>query len=208
MPPKILVADYHTLARKGTALFLKMIFPNAILYEASDGLEVIKLSNQKVIDLYILDYRMPRMNGYTLSNALLKRNPSSKIIIMTSYNSDALAITLFELGIKGYVAKNASTKEIETCIKDVIVGRHYFTVPEAMKSLAPIGDLPCVQFTLNELRLVKALASGLTTKQIADRGKLSYKSIETYRSRLFKKTKVKNTSELISYMYKIGELDL
>ncbi len=209
MPLKILVADDHHMARQGTVLFVRMTFPGAIIYEAANGLEVIKLTNHETVDLYILDFRMPGMDGYVLSNKLLKRNPDAKIVILTSYTSTELAVNHFVIGVKGFVTKNSSPEEFELCLKEVLKGGYHFhTEVDVVQSLTPKGKIPSVQFTTNELKLVKSLASGMTTQQIADSFGLSPKSIETYRSRLFEKAKVKNTSELISYMYRIGQLEI
>src|SRR5690606_23272051 len=126
MSPKILIADDHPMACKGTALFVKMTLPNAMIYEASHGTEVIKLVNQEDIDLYILDYRMPGMDGYILSDELLKRNAAAKIIILTTYTSTELAVSLFNIGVKGFITKKCSLEEFEACLKEVLAGGYHF----------------------------------------------------------------------------------
>lgn len=209
MPLKILIADDHPMARKGTALFVKSILPESVICEAGEGIEVIKLASREKIGLYVLDYRMPGMDGYVLSHELLKRDPIAKIIVLTSYTSTELALSLFDIGVKGFMTKNCSLKEFEICLKKVLnSGYHFQAGVDVVDNLTSVEEIPSVQFSLNELKLTKSLASGMTTQQIADHSGLSPKSIETYRLRLFAKAQVKNTSELISYMYRIGQLEI
>lgn len=210
MTPKILVADDHPMVRKGISMLVKQSIPDATLIEATNGHEALILTRDNSFDLFILDYRMPGMDGYSLAKRLLGKNPLNRIIIFTTYSAQVLALKFIDAGVRGFVSKSANPDELQTCIIAVMRGNYYFSQDVLdISQITPLNQvLPAIEFTKKELDLAKGLSLGLTSKEISESTGLSIKTIETYRLRLHKKTHVSNTSELISYLYQIGQLEI
>lgn len=113
---------------------------------------------------------------------------------------------LFQLGVRGFVSKNADVTELQAAIEDVLSGKLYYS-PEFKALLGATENLtPPVSFTPRELDLVVNLAQGKTSVEIAKNWGIAIKTVEAYRSRLIEKTGVKNIAELINYFHRNGQL--
>ncbi|HEX5171751.1 MAG TPA: response regulator transcription factor [Cyclobacteriaceae bacterium] len=199
----ILVADDHTPTRIGIHHILRKLvkFDGEIL-EAVDGCEVIELTKKHTIDVYILDHSMPQLNGYEAAKVVLKTNPGSKIIMMSMYDEPELVASYYEAGIQGFLSKSTLVDNIETTFVKVLKGE-------------PVSDYlnqeyntplktPAIHFTKRDKELIKLLAQGFASKDISSSLGLTLRTVETYRSRLLEKVNVKNTSELLLYVHRIG----
>jgi len=200
-----LLADDQPLVRLGLTSFIKSLNPNFTVHIARDGKEALALFYKHPIDLLILDYRMPVLNGYDVANEILSVNATKKIIIVSMYTDEPLISSLFHLGVSGFVSKHADVLELEKAIAAVLNGRLYW--PKEFEDI--LGKQPVVattiKFTDRELDLVASLSKGKTSTEIARNWGISLKTVETYRSRLIEKTGVKNVAELIHYFHKNGQ---
>lgn len=197
----ILIADDHPLFRKGLIRMIRQLGYQSDILEAKHGEEVLSLRCEHDIDLYILDYSMPLMNGYDASKIILRTKPRAKIIIMSMYDDVHLLTNFQDAGIKGFINKNSEPEQVQQALIDILSGReHYPTVDRKSN----ISNTPPIQFTPRELELIQLLAKGHTTRDISKILNLTPKTVETYRCRLLEKVNVKNTSELLSFVYRIG----
>jgi DNA-binding NarL/FixJ family response regulator len=195
----ILLADDHPLFRKGLKSVIRSLGFIGLILEAGTGKEVLKIKEENLVDLYILDYKMPEMDGYDTSKFILKKDPRAKIIIITMYDNPPLATNFHKIGIMGFMSKNTDPDRIETGILTVLNGWEYYeSIDEELEDTHPI------QFTHREKELITLLAKGLTSQAISQNLGLAYKTIETYRSRLLEKVSASNTSELLHYVHRIG----
>lgn len=199
----ILLADDHPLFRKGLKSVLRNSGFEGHFIEACDGDEVVRFHNTQSIDLFILDYRMPKLNGYSTAQIILKLQPIAKIIMMSMYDELGLISKFHDLGVAGFIDKNSEIDVIEKTIFQVLNGQESAWFAEMNTTLEEKGDC-LVQFTNREKDLIGLLAKGFTSQQIAVELCLSLNTIETYRCRLLQKVDVKNTSELINFIYKNG----
>jgi DNA-binding NarL/FixJ family response regulator len=204
----ILLADDHPLFRKGLKSVIENISSANIVLEAADGNEAITLSHNHDFDLVMLDYKMPGMDGYDTAKLLLENDPQRKIIIITMYNETPLIISLFRLGVKGFLMKNSEVEEIEMAIAKVSSGELYYNsiFKDLIESELASDKQFALRFSKRETEIVELLSKGRTSLEIAKSLRISQRTVDTYRYRLFNKTEVKNTYELLNYFYQNGLL--
>lgn len=206
---KILLVDDEALVREGLhSLLAKEDFVKQVI-EAGNKKECEQALATHTIDIAILDFRMADTNGLELL-PLVKQQPNEpKVIMLTGLEGAELIINLLKAGVNSIVFKLDGYKEILNAIKAVMDTGNYF--PEKIQKVIRqnahhLGNVPPVQLTFHEKELLKAIAQGLTTKQVADLLKITAATAETYRTRLIKKVQVANTAELLAYAYRNGIL--
>jgi DNA-binding NarL/FixJ family response regulator len=195
----ILLADDHPIFRRGLRSVIRSFGFRGSILEAQNGREVLAIHQTQRIDLYILDYRMPEMNGYEASRVILRENPNARIIIISMYDDPLLISRFYQLGVQCFTDKSTDTNKIRSTILAIMNG---------MKANGGFeGGLPeskPLQFTQREKELIELLDRGFTSQAISQNLGLAYKTVETYRCRLLEKVRVKNTSELLGYCHRNG----
>jgi len=203
---RILLADDHPVFRKGMKTVISGLgVPHEIL-EAGDGRTALEIASTQTIDLFLLDIKMPEIDGYELSKLLLKKDPKVKIIVITMYNDTPLIANLFRIGVRGFLIKNTETDEMIKAIQQVLAGDLFYndTLKDIVHGERRQKAVLPFEFTPREIDLVELLSKGKTSKDIAETWGLTLKTIETYRSRIIEKAKVKNVAELLNYFHKNG----
>ena len=207
----ILIVDDNMLMRKGLIqLFSTTDFFNAEIFEASNGKEALSIIPDKELDLVIVDERMPEMHGLECSKKILQLKPDMKIIALTLYDSIPLILNYLKIGVRGFISKDdVEVDELISAVKSVLDGNYFFRSKYDQlihKSLVDFQSqhIPSIRFTDRELQLVMGISKGLSNKETANSLGISVRTIETYRLDLMKKVGVKNTAELISYVYRNG----
>jgi len=205
----ILIVDDEALIREGLrALLEKEPFVGAI-YEAGDaGQFHTRISNSK-IDIILLDIRLRNATGLELLESIKKTSHRPKIIAVTGMEGVELIINLLKSGVDGIVYKLDGYEEIRKTIKSILVSGNYFPdrILKIIQSNAREWDnIPSIMLSVQELDILKALARGSITKEIANELKMAEATAETYRLRLIKKVGVPNTAALLAYAYRNGIL--
>ena len=201
--------DDEALVREGLhALLEKEDFVNCIT-EAGSKKDFENALAGQAYDIVLMDFRMPDANGLQLYQALKKQPYIPKVIVLTGLEGQELIINLLKAGVNGIVYKLDGYRELLHAIKSVIDTGTYF--PEKIlavirQNAQQLGDVPPVQLTFQEQELLRAIAQGFTTKQIASLLKMSESTTETYRIRLIKKVQVSNTAGLLAYAFRNGIL--
>lgn len=194
----ILLADDHPLFRKGVRNAIRALGFTGSIIEAQNGREVLEISGRRQIDLYLLDYKMPEMDGYETSRAILRDNHDARIIVISMYDEPSIVSSFYQLGVLGFLGKNSDIDEIESTIVSVLDDGHLFQARHEHTHSNGI------HFTPREMQLIEMLDKGFTSKTIAENLGLSFRTIETYRCRLLEKVHARNTSELLYYVHKKG----
>lgn len=203
----ILIVDDEALLRDGLrSMLVKEDFVGEV-YEASGGREFQAVIEEKPVDVILLDIRLRDTNGVDL----LKAAPSHahKVVAVTGLDGVELIVNLLKLGVHSIVYKLDGYNEIMRSIQAVISGETYFpqNILRIIQANAQRWDeVPSVVLTFQERELLKAIASGATTKVIGPQLKMSSATAETYRTRLMKKLGVPNTAALLAYAYRNGIL--
>lgn len=206
---KILIADDHPVFRKGILTILKDEWPTLEIIEAANGLEIIQHYQTHAPDLLLIDYSMPHLNGFQAAEQLLKKNKEIRIILFTMYDTFEIALNFLKIGGRGFIVKGGKNDEIISAVRSVSNGDYYFNSHHEKEIATWIKggkklDVPAIRFTPHELEIIIKLSRGMTCQEIGESMQLSSRTIEAYRSELIRKAGVKNSLELISFVYQNG----
>lgn len=206
---RILIADDHTLVRKG----LKQIFDATddirVGAEASDGGQVQELLRQESFDVVVLDVSMPGISGADLILRIHKRYPDLPILVLSMFNEVQIAKRKLQAGASGYLTKDCDPETLVSAIRKVAQGGRAIS-PELAERIAfdstptPIVTKPA-RLTFRESQILNMMAKGLILSAIAEKLVISPKTVSTHKIRLMKKLNIDNNADLIRFATKQGE---
>lgn len=200
---KILIGDDHAIIRKGLRQILREEISKCEIDEAADGMDVIQKINEKQYDILILDISMPKRNGIDLLNQLKIEKPEIPILILSIHPEEQYAIRVLKAGAAGFINKASAPEELVHAIRKITEGGKYIS-PVVAEQLATnilnSGQAPHEQLSDREFQVMLMIASGNTTKEIAEELSLSVKTISTYRARLLEKMELENNAKLTKYV--------
>lgn len=205
----VLLVDDEALIRQGLRSLLEKELFVGNIYEAGDADQFHALIAEHRIDIILLDIRLRNASGVELLESLKKTVPRPKTIAVTGMEGVELIINLLKSGVDGIVYKLDGYEEIRKTIKSILASGNYFpdNILRVIQSNAREWDsTPTVILSVQELGILKALARGSITKEIANELKMAEATAETYRLRLIKKVGVHNTAALLAYAYRNGIL--
>ena len=205
----ILLVDDEVLIRQGVrALLEKEDFVGTIV-EAGNAKEFYEQVAANALDIILLDVRLPGIKGPDLLGSIISRPLPPKVIAVTGMEGVELVINLLKSGVSGIVFKLDGYTEISKAIQEVMRSGHYFQ--EKITRIIEVNayrwdNVPPVSLSFQENELIQIIASGLTTKEMSAKLKMTEATTETYRTRLLKKLGVPNTAALLAYAYRNGIL--
>lgn len=194
---RVIVADDHTVIRKGLQLFVKGDKDIEIVAEAADGLELMEVLKKNAADILLLDIDMPKLNGLAVLRDLDGVYPKLKIIVLSMHPEEIYGVNSRRMGAKGYLSKNAEPLEIIQAIKAVAEGNTVFK--EEIYKFNRHGFVPQVKMSKRESQVLKMLVAGYSNKLIAEELSISDKTVSTYKLRLMRKLKAKSVVDLVKY---------
>jgi len=207
---KVLIADDHTILRDGIRSLVTRKKNMTVVGEATTGQEAIEKYAEFKPDLLILDISMPDKSGMEAAKEILMSSPEANIIILSMYDDEDYINRCLELGVKGYVVKNESGSELELAIQSVMEGKNYFSnqvqkviFRKYSQDVSRSKQREEARLTKREIEIIKLIADGLTSQQIADKLFISPRTVETHRANLLKKMEVKNAIELVKKAEKL-----
>lgn len=205
---KIGIVDDHHLFSNGLAAMLSQMGHVEVAGVFGDGEEFIDfLKSGGHVDLVLLDITMPKIGGLEVLEILRKLNPSVKAIMLSMHNDGNYIVQSVRNGASGYLLKNTDEEELKLAIQMVSEGKKYFnkeTTELLLTNMAVEGEV-VKKLSPREAEILKVIAEGLTTKEIAEKLFISTRTVETHRVNMLKKLNVKNSAELIK---KASELKL
>lgn len=208
---KVLIADDHTLVRKGLKQILLETEDIEKVDEAKDGKETISKVSQNEYDLVLLDISLPGRSGIDVLKQIKELDPELPVLILSMHPEEQYAVRSLRAGAAGYLTKESAPDELIQAIRKVAGGKRYITASLAEKLADEIGpdqDKPLHE-TLSdrEYQVMCMIASGKTVKEIADELNLSVKTISTHRARILRKMHMDNNAQLTHYAIKLGLTD-
>ncbi|GAB3696089.1 response regulator [Saccharopolyspora tripterygii] len=211
---RILLADDHVLVRRGVRLILDNEPDLSVVAEAGDGAEAVELAHVEQPDLAILDIAMPRMTGLQAARQLTRLLPDLRILILTMYDNEQYLFEALKSGASGYVLKSVADRDLVEACRAAVRGEP-FLYPGAVTSLirsyldrAGQGEaVPERAITDREEEILKLVAEGHSSKEIADLLVISIKTVERHRSNLMAKLGMKDRLELTRYAIRAGLIE-
>ncbi|MFF4541064.1 response regulator [Streptomyces aureus] len=213
-PARILLADDHALVRRGVRLILDAEHDLTVVAEAADGAEAIAQARSNHIDLAILDIAMPRQTGLQAARELSRALPDLRILMLTMYDNEQYFFEALKAGASGYVPKSVADRDlIEAC--RAALRDEPFIYPGAESALirtyldrVRTGDrLPVRPITEREEEILKLVAEGHSSKEIAVLLVISVKTVERHRANLLQKLGLRDRLELTRYAIRVGLIE-
>lgn len=201
---RILIADDHTIVRKGLRQILKDEFPNAFIEEVGNAEELLNKGLKNEWDIIITDISMPGRSGLEVLQQIKQVSPKVPILILSVYPEEHYAIRALKAGASGYLTKELAPEELVKAVHHVLTGKKYITASIAEKLASQLGQEtePVAHEHLSdrEFEVLKLLASGKSIVEIGFILSLSATTVSTYRSRILVKMNMKTNADLILYV--------
>ena len=200
---KILVVDDHALMRDGIRAILKLCGDMEVLGEAADGREALERVQELQPDVVVMDIAMHNMDGMEATRRLKKKYPKIKVLALTQYENREYVFSAIKAGVDGYLPKKAAGSELATAIRALNRGEA-FLYPSAAAALIKdylrqATEEPYDQLTSREREILKLIAEGRTSQEIADLLSISLKTALGHRTKIMQKLDIHNRTELIKY---------
>jgi len=197
---KILLADDHAIVMEGLKEVLSADEEISVVGTATNGEEAVRFVRHNEVDVVVLDINMPVMDGISCSRILKKDFPNIKIIILTMYAQRSFVEEIVKIGIDGCLLKNNTGKELIDAVLRVMSGKQYYDRLSTFNS----DEEEVTQYKLSdrELDVIRLMAEGLTSSEIAEKLFLSDHTIKTHRKNILKKLNVSNSSQAVQYALK------
>lgn len=198
---KIAIVDDHQLFREGLAFMLAQSEGIEVKASFGDGGELLSYlkENSEEIEVLLLDISMPEVSGLNVLKTIRKLYPRLKSIILSMHNDGNYIVQSVQNGALGYLLKNVDKEELTKAIETVYVGKKYFNkeITELLLNNMSSDGEEIKKLSAREVEILNLIATGLTTKEIAEKLIVSTRTIETHRVNMMKKLNVKNSAELI-----------
>ena len=208
-PVRILLADDHAIVRDGLRSLLSSDGLRVVA-QATDGREAVRLAREHQPDLAILDISMPILNGIDAAREIGSASPKTQAILLTVHSEDQYVMEAVRAGIRGYVLKTQVTEDLMRAIREVAGGALYLspsvseTVLRALRAKSHASADP---LTPREREVLRLIADGKTTKQVAQLLGVSAKTADAHRTRLMAKLDIHETATLVRYAIRRGLIE-
>ena len=212
-PIHILIADDHPLFRRGLCSLIESDPGMRVVREAANGAEALRLMRELKPAVAILDLDMPEMSGLETTRAAQDEGLESQIIFLTMYKEEDVFNEAMDLGARGYVLKESAVADILDCIRAVAGGRYYispaisdFLVNRNVAQPKPLAESDGLGgLTPAERRILRQIAAGQTSKEIADALGLSTRTVENHRANICIKLNLRGIHSLVKFAFENRE---
>ena len=209
---RIVLADDHTIMRKGLRVLLERQSDFAVVGEAGNGREAIEIAEQQSPDVVLMDVAMPTMNGIEAAARITAAQPKTAVVILSMHSDEAYILRALKAGARGYLLKDSAENDLIQAVRAVAAGKAFFS-PTVSKVLAEDyvrqvqqrgAEDPYDLLTARERELLQLIAEGKSAKEIAGLLNLSAHTVDTHRANLMQKLNVHSIPELILYAVRKG----
>ncbi len=203
----VLIADDHTILRRGLVSLLSLNKSIEVIGEAEDGRSAVEMALRLEPDVVLMDLSMPVLNGLEATDQLKRESPGMKVLILSAHDNDEYVAQVVRSGANGYVLKNTSPEELYAAIRTVHSGHTFFS-PSLSGRFGERGDGAAgpleSALTTREREVLQLIAEGETHQHIADRLFISVRTVDTHTNNIMKKLNLHDTASLVTYAIKNG----
>ncbi len=199
---KILLVDDHQLFRNGLRFILSETDGLDVIAEASNGKELLELLKVTTPDLILMDINMPEMNGIEATRRALQVNPDLKILVLSMFGDEEYYNAMIDLGVKGFLLKDADNQELHTAIHKVLEGNTYFSQELLLRLIRNKTTPDIIKLTRREHEILELICKGHSTGEIGDILSISSRTVERHRAALLEKTNSNNSIKMVIFAIK------
>jgi len=212
MTIRILLADDHTVVRKGLRLLLENEPGFQVIAEAATGHEAVEAAERSVPDVVVMDIAMPVLNGIEAARQILAKRPRTAIVFLSMHSDESYVLKALKTGARAYLLKDSAEYDLIHAVKAVSENKAFFSpaiskmlVDEYMQQMNARGVEDSYELlTTREREVLQLLAEGKSNKDVANLLNLSPHTIETHRSNILQKLNLHSGAELILYAIRKG----
>ncbi len=209
---QIVLADDHTVVRKGLRLLLESVPQFQVVADAADGRRAVALVDEHRPDVVVMDIAMPILNGIEAARQISIKAPQTAIVFLSMHSDEAYVIKALKAGARAYLLKDSAENDLINAVKAVSEGKSFFSpavskmlAEDYMRQMREHGvDDSFDLLTTREREILQLLAEGKSNKEVASMLNLSLYTIETHRSNIFQKLNLHSTADLILYAVRKG----
>jgi DNA-binding NarL/FixJ family response regulator len=201
---KLLVADDHQIFIDGIKTTLKDVEDIKIVAQALNGHEVLKYLLTKKVDIILMDISMPYMDGLECTQIIHQKFPKTKVIGLSQFDEKRFVKRMLNYGASGYLLKDTNKEELVTAIREVYIGRKYFSPKLSitlMKNdiLEKKSDPLFPKLTDREQEILHLICKEYSSQEIAEILNISYNTVENHRASLMEKSEARNSAGLVKW---------
>jgi DNA-binding NarL/FixJ family response regulator len=209
---KIVIAEDYTIVRQGLKSLLESFSDFEVVGEAVNGKEAIESAGRLKPDLVLMDLSMPKTDGITAIKEIKRSRPQTRILALTVHKTEGHVRMALESGADGYIIKDASCTELEMAIRNILAGKSYLS-PEISDGIiqgylsgikAADTETKTGNLTPREVEVLKLIAEGYKSKEIAEYLSISINTVDKHRANLMGKLDLHNASALTHFALKEG----
>jgi len=212
----VLVVDDHTIVRDGICALLALAGDMEVVGEATNGNEALRLVKEQTPDVVLMDIAMPIMGGLEATRRISKEFPSSKVLVLTQYDDKEYVFPVIEAGASGFISKAAASSELVSGIRSVYRGDAFLSPPVAKLMVdnyqktagERINKDTYNELTEREREILKLVAEGRSTAEIAKMLVITPKTVEGHKTNLMAKLGIHNRVELVKYALRKGVINI
>jgi len=209
-PIRVLLADDHTLVRAGIRSLLKGLENVEVVGEAGDGQEAVRLAESLRPDVVLLDVGMPGLNGLDVAARLVAHDASIRVLILSMHTSEEYVLRALRAGCAGYLLKGSAVAELEIAVRAVARGETYLSpavskhvMDDYVRRTGGATD-PIDALTPRQREVLQLVAEGNTSKDIADRLGLSFKTVDAHRAQIMERLGLHDVAGLVRFAIRMG----
>ena len=208
---RVLVVDDHTIVRDGICALLALAGDIEVIGEAANGSEALKIVKELEPDVVLMDITMPVMDGLEATRQIRRKFPRIRVLALTQYDDKEYVFPVIAAGASGFISKVAASSELTSGIRSVYQGDSYLSpsiarllIEDYQRGGGQAIHEPYERLTDREREVLKLIAEGRTTKEVADILVISPRTVEGHKTNLMAKLGIHNRTELVKYALRKG----
>ena len=204
---RVLIADDHPIFRQGLRRIIETEPQLKVVFEAADGEQALRWLQGAGADVAVLDLTMPVKDGFAVARAVREQQLRVPLVLLTMHKDEHYLNAALDLGVRGYVVKDSATTEIIDCIQSVTAGQEYispmlssFLIRRSRSAAALAEQKPALaQLTPTERRVLKLIAEGQTSRDIAAQLNIGVRTVEHHRNNIALKLELRGSHALLKF---------